>query len=141
MAQPATISTAVKTINTHHGLGYTNSVKRAKEEMWLVNEAKAALGKGSKIIVIPENTTYWYAGTREIWNPIKPLLKKKRAVVFIGRVKAYPDQSYDSGFEVLNGIKPPQFLKERMPIPLGEWQPWLGVKYSGRCEIFCSCPP
>lgn len=113
-------------INTHLGASPINVIQQTARQAMLIDRVDQALDRGKKLIILPENMTEWLSGTQRQWQLIIRKARHLHAYIFLGRVQDYANGSRDAGFEVLGGSKR-VFLPERVPMPLGEWNPFSNL--------------
>ncbi len=85
---------------------------------------KAAAAQGYKVVVLPEGAAgIWTPTVERLWvNEIKVL-----DVVVIAGAILVDRQGYDNVMVEISGEGAPILYRQRMPVPVSMWQPWLAL--------------
>lgn len=93
----------------------------------LIVAVRAAAGHGARVVVLPESTLgLWTPTVQRLWQEE---LRGSKITVIAGA--AFVDQSgYDNILVAVSEHEAAIVYRERMPVPVSMWQPWLG--WTGR---------
>lgn len=88
-----------------------------------INMVKAAVAEGAKIIVLPESAAgIWTSTVERLW--LRELAGLD-ATVNVGAI-VVDNAGYDNVMIEIAGEGARILYRERMPVPVSMWQPWLG---------------
>lgn len=93
----------------------------------LIATVRVAAGEGARFVVLPESTLgFWTPTVQKLWQDE---LRKSEITVIAGG--AVVDQAgYDNILVAVSKDEAEVFYRERMPVPVSMWQPWL--EWTGR---------
>lgn len=120
-------STAITPVNTHLGKMNLNSERGLMKEMALVDDIHQRLLSPGASLLLPENVRNNLDGTNNLWSSLVSLARARHRLIIVGTDHNLSPHVHVSGFEILGG-KHARFVPEIMPMPLGEWRPFLPSK-------------
>jgi apolipoprotein N-acyltransferase len=94
-------------------------------QIMLIDQVQQAISHNAKMIVLPENIAgIWRNSTKNLWQPVFELARKKDAYIIIGAQQVLDGMKEADGFLLFNPHEGLQFITSNQPMPFGEWNPF-----------------
>jgi hypothetical protein len=116
-------------------LGRRTDLEQHRE---LLAKVRRRAESGGKIVVMPESTLgLWTPTVERFWNDAL----RGAGIVVIAGAAVVDRQGYDNVLVEIGDDEPRIVYRERMPVPVSMWQPWLawfGKGGSARAHLFAN---
>ncbi len=115
-------------VNTALGKMKSSFIALPLRQVPLIDAANAALTRGAKVILFPENVSAdWLMSSQLQWNAtLQNAIHDKADIVLGAQIDEH--QGFDNVF-ILFGQDGYQVHPARQPMPLGLWRPWSQATY------------
>lgn len=116
-----------KGVDLDHGRNLGRSVG-LEQHRDLINTVRRTAGEGATIVVLPESALgFWTPTVERLW---RHELRGVDVTVFAGAV-IVDAQGYDNVLLAITAARADILYRERMPVPVSMWQPWLAWTAQG----------
>lgn len=124
-------------IDTHFG-GSNGEYAGYQQHLETIDQVRAAASSGASVVVLPESALgLWTPTIERLWTRALADLK----VTVYGGVVRVDEAGYDNVMLGLSGHGASVRYRQRMPVPVSMWQPWLafiGVSAGARADFFAN---